>query len=152
MDPSLCCKGACTWAPMGVCPVERKHVARNWVNAVRPNASYWGQDWLKILKHLSNAVRNGQKWVPPPRFAIGFYMGVTPCGPTNTQQHIHKGQPCAWHYLGSSWWPKWHPILGQIVGGKPQDLLLRSWSIIESCQGGVPHLFSIIGQHLKSKS
>ena len=56
MDPGLCCKGACTWAPMGVCPVERKHVARNWVKAVRPNASHSGQDWLKILKYLPNGL------------------------------------------------------------------------------------------------
>ena len=101
--------------------------------------------------HIFSTLGNEQKWVPPPRFAIEFYMGMTPFGPTKTQQKIHKGQPCAWNCLSLSWWIKWHQILGQIVGGKPQDLLLRCWSIIESCQGGVPHLFSIIGQHLKSK-
>ena len=43
-----------------------------------------------------------------------------------------------------------HERTVQIVGGKPQGLTFKCWPIIESCQGCVPQLFSIIGQLLKT--
>ena len=49
-------------------------------------------------------VENQGKWMPPPAFAIGFYIELAPCGPVvSTRGGYSTGQPPTLAHTGKSW-------------------------------------------------